>query len=41
VLVQLFIQSFKTPPKELILDFDATDDAVYGNQEKKFFHGYY
>jgi len=25
----------------LVLDFDATDDTVHGNQEKKFFHGYY
>ena len=33
--------SFKQPPKELILDFDATDDAVHGKQEGRFFHGYY
>jgi hypothetical protein len=25
----------------LILDFDATDDPVHGNQEGRFFHGYY
>jgi len=25
----------------LILDFDATDDAVHGNQEGRFYHGYY
>jgi hypothetical protein len=25
----------------LILDFDATDDAVHGRQEGRFFHGYY
>jgi len=23
------------------LDFDPTDDPVHGNQEKRFFHGYY
>ena len=31
--------SFEQPPKELILDFDATDDAVHGKQESYFFHG--
>jgi len=28
-------------PHELILDFDATDDPVHGQQEGRFFHGYY
>ena len=41
VLVAKFIDSFKEPPKELILDFDATDDPVHGQQEGRFFHGYY
>jgi len=41
VMVEQFIDSFDQPPKELILDFDATDDAVHGNQQGKFFHGYY
>jgi hypothetical protein len=41
VLVDRFIASFKRAPKELVLDFDPTDDRVHGNQEKKFFHGYY
>lgn len=41
VLVEQFIASFKKPPKELILDFDATDDPVHGKQEGRFFHGYY
>jgi hypothetical protein len=41
VLVDNFIASFKKPPKELILDFDATDDVVHGCQEGRFFHGYY
>jgi hypothetical protein len=40
-MVELFIQSHKRAPKELILDFDATDDAVHGKQEGRFFHGYY
>ena len=41
VLVEAFVASHQTPPKELVLDFDATDDAVHGNQEGRFFHGYY
>jgi len=41
VIIEQFIGSFKTAPAELILDFDATDDAVHGQQEGRFFHGYY
>lgn len=42
LLIQAFIESFgDNPPSELILDFDATDDPVHGNQVGKFFHGYY
>jgi hypothetical protein len=41
VLVEMFIASHARPPEELVLDFDATDDAVHGNQEGRFFHGYY
>lgn len=41
VLVEQFIASFKTAPEELILDFDATDNPLHGQQEARFFHGYY
>jgi len=41
VMLERFIASFDAPPEELILDFDATDDAVHGKQEGRFFHGYY
>lgn len=41
LLVDLFLDSFKKAPKEIILDFDATDDPVHGNQEGRFYHGYY
>lgn len=41
ILVELFIESFDTPPQELTLDFDATDDPVHGRQDQRFFHGYY
>jgi hypothetical protein len=41
VMVEQFIASFATPPEELVLDFDATDDPLHGRQEGRFFHGYY
>jgi hypothetical protein len=41
LLVELFLESFKKAPREIILDFDATDDRLHGNQEGRFFHGYY
>ena len=41
VMVEAFIASHKTAPEELVLDFDATDDRVHGQQQGRFFHGYY
>jgi hypothetical protein len=41
VLIEQFIASFKDAPQELVLDFDATDNPLYGQQEGRFFHGYY
>ena len=41
ILVEIFIESFKQPPKELILDMDATEDEVHGHQEGRYYHGYY
>jgi hypothetical protein len=40
-LVEQFIASHQRPPECLVLDFDATDDPVHGQQEGRFFHGYY
>jgi hypothetical protein len=40
-LVEQFIASKKKVPPVLILDFDATDTPVHGQQEGRFFHGYY
>jgi hypothetical protein len=42
-LVSSFIRvtELKGVPKKLILDLDATDDIIHGNQEGKFFHKYY
>jgi hypothetical protein len=41
LLVDLFLESFPQPPSRLEVDLDATDDPVHGNQEGRFFHGYY
>ena len=40
-LVEQFIGSFSRPPRELVLDFDATDAPAPGHQPGGFFHGYY
>ena len=40
-LVEHFIARHKRPPKELILDFDPTDNEIYGKQEQRAYHGYY
>jgi len=40
-LVETFIASHAAPPERLVLDFDATDDPLHGEQEGRFFHGYY
>jgi len=39
--VEQFITSHTTPPAELVLDLDATDDPLHGKQEGAFFNGYY
>jgi hypothetical protein len=41
LLVALFLEAYKTPPPQIILDLDATDDPLHGHQEGRFFHGYY
>jgi DDE family transposase len=41
LFVDLFLEAHTTPPKEIILDLDATDDPLHGHQEGRFFHGYY
>jgi hypothetical protein len=39
--VEAFVAAHATPPAEIVLDLDATDDPVHGQQEGRFFHGYY
>jgi DDE family transposase len=42
VVVDLFLDAFRAkPPRDIILDLDATDDPIHGHQEGRFFHGYY
>ncbi len=41
LLVDVFLESYARPPREIILDLDATDDPLHGRQEGRFFHGYY
>ena len=41
LFVSLFLKSHATPPERIILDLDATDDPIHGDQEGRFFHGYY
>jgi len=41
VLVDQFLAAHTEPPREIVLDFDATDDPLHGDQKGRFFHGYY
>jgi hypothetical protein len=41
LFVTVFLESYKTPPAQIVLDLDATDDPLHGHQEGRFFHGYY
>ncbi len=41
LFVDLFLKAHATPPREIVLDLDATDDPLHGHQEGRFFHGYY
>ena len=38
--VDLSLDACPSPPKEIFLDIDFTDDPVHGNQEGRHFHGY-
>lgn len=39
--VDVFVDAHRKAPVEIVLDLDATDDPVHGQQEGRFFHGYY
>ena len=40
-LIQLGTQALPKDTSEITLDFDATDDLIHGQQEGRYFHGYY
>jgi len=39
--VETFLALQRRPPKEIVLDLDATDDPIHGHQLGRFYHGYY
>src|SRR3954447_24222509 len=39
LLVALFLQAHREPPRRIVLDVDATDDPIHGHQLGRFFHG--
>ena len=41
LLLDIFVEAHATPPQAIVLDLDVTDDPVHGQQEGRFFHGYY
>lgn len=41
VFLDVFIAAHARPPERIILDLDATDDPLHGDQEGRFYHGYY
>jgi len=41
LFVDLFLEAHERAPSEIVLDLDNTDIRLYGEQENRFFHGYY
>src|SRR6202161_3250634 len=41
LLVQVFLESHRSAPGEIVRDVDTTDLPLHGKQEGRFFHGYY
>src|SRR5215813_9269339 len=41
VFLDLYVAAHKSAPKRITLDLDATDDPLHGDQEGRFYHGYY
>ncbi len=39
--IDIFLNAYSEAPESIIMDFDATDDLIHGDQEGSFFHGYY
>ena len=41
LLIDLFLEVYDKAPEEIILDMDATDNPLHGDQEGRFYHGHY
>jgi hypothetical protein len=41
LLAQVFLESHRSAPEQIVLDVDTTDLPLHGKQEGRFFHGYY
>jgi hypothetical protein len=41
LLVEVFLEAHAEAPEEIVLDIDTTDFAIHGEQEGRFYHGYY
>jgi hypothetical protein len=41
LFVDVFLDSYREPRSFMVIDLDATDDPLYGNQEGRHFHSYY
>jgi hypothetical protein len=41
LFVDLFLEAHERAPRQITIDLDATDDPLHGEQEGRFYHGYY
>ena len=41
LMVEMFLEARTAVPEQIVLDIDTTDFALYGEQEGRFYHGYY
>lgn len=41
LLLEQFLECPRKPPKEVVLDFDPSEDPTHGQQEMTFFNGHY
>ncbi|HVZ84525.1 MAG TPA: IS1380 family transposase [Terracidiphilus sp.] len=41
LMIEVFLEAHPEAPAQIVLDLDATDVPLHGQQERRFFHGYY
>ena len=41
LLVNVFLEAYSAAPERIVLDIDTTDVAIHGEQEERFYHGFY